>query len=372
MAGKFWSWLFDLDDSKSNTEQENRTENVPQVTTTQASSVVGTTLQDAENFIAELQSYYYNDLQKMRTDLLTQTLSDSDENFINKKIKQDSVVLSQIDEILASVRETQREYHAIWGKSIYSFYSEIEKAKIKIVQEKVYKIIIRLCEVNTKQELENIIISRIEKYKEDWNISEDIKLPKNYNAVLIESNNGIEKYRFGNFYKLVKEGSNDKVLTSKQLKQIREISFEFEDRIPTNNVWVYVADATRLQLNFMRRTCIINKTWEYKSEDDRDLYFDVVSLEDLEQYLKGILQIVLSKKTYAIISIVIPTNEMLRFIGQIEQLGDKVKICRKYRFTLQERSGVYGNNLLTLRVDRRHIHKKLKFLSYLQFRKLYF
>ena len=285
-------------------------------------------------------------------------------------LKASSTEFGSLNAAVTVTKELRKSYLTHLEKIINT--RALKKAKLKIVQEKVYKIIIRLCEVNTKQELENIIISRIEKYKEDWNISEDIKLPKNYNAVLIESNNGIEKYRFGNFYKLVKEGSNDKVLTSKQLKQIREISFEFEDRIPTNNVWVYVADATRLQLNFMRRTCIINKTWEYKSEDDRDLYFDVVSLEDLEQYLKGILQIVLSKKTYAIISIVIPTNEMLRFIGQIEQLGDKVKICRKYRFILQERSGVYGNNLLTLRVDRRHIHKKLKFLSYLQFRKLYF
>lgn len=372
MAGRFLTWLFDLEDSESDTQQETRNDNMQQQVTATESSSVGTTLQDAENFIAELQSYYYNDLQKMRTDLLTQSLSVSEEAYINKKIKQDSVVLKQIDEILLLTRETQKEYHAIWGKSIYSFYDEIERAKLKVVQEKVYKIIIKLCQINTKQELDEIITSRIEEYKKAWNISEDIKIPKNYNAILIESNNGIDKYRFGNFYKLINYSDKDKVLTSKQLKQIRETSFEFEDSIPTNNVWVYVADATRLQLNFMRRTCIINKTWEYKSEEDKDLYFDIVSLEDLEQYLKGILQIVLSKKTYAIISIVIPSSEMLRAIGTTEQIGDKVKICRKIRFILQERSGVYGNNLLTLRVDRRHIPNKLKFIPYTEFKKSYF
>lgn len=369
--GNFFARLFGLNNANSTTvrKQQERVENAE----TNITESSGTTLRDAINFVAELQSYYYNDICKLQTDMIVQiSMTQSEVNFINKKVKQDQIALSQIDEILNLMRENESEYHSIWGKSIYSFYDEIEKAKLATVQEKVFKIILRLCVVNTKPELKSIILKRIEKYKEAWNISGEIQIPVNYNVVLVEGNNGIEKYQFGEFTKNVIYNDNDKVLNSVQLDRIRAMNFEVEEEIPTNTVWVYVSSASRLQLNYMRRTCFIDNEWEYEPTKQDRLCLDIVKVDDLDQYLKGILQIILTKGNYAVISIVIPTDRMKRIIGPIEQRDNKVEICKKYQFYLKERNGLYENNLLTARVDRRCIPEKLRFLSYCEFRKIYF
>lgn len=366
----FLARLFGLDEASSNNERENRIENIAE---TNISGPSGSTLQDAVNFVAELQSYYYNDICKMQTDLVVQTtLTQSEVNFINKKIKQDQVALSQIDEILNLVKQNEREYQSIWRKSVYSFYDEIEKAKLVTVQKKIFMIILRLCAVNTKPELKSIILNRIEKYKNVWNINEEVQIPTNYNVILVESNDGIEKYQFGKFCKNVNVSNNERVLSSVQLDKIRALDFEVEEEISTDKVWIYVSSVTRLQLNYMRRTCFIDNDWEYTPDETNHLCLDIVDVADLEQYLKGILQIVLIKRNHAVISIVIPTNSMLRVIGPTERRGNKVEICKKYWFYLKERSGLYEDNLLTARIDRRNIPEKLQFISYLKFRKIYF
>lgn len=74
------------------------------------------------------------------------------------------------------------------------------------------------------------------------------------------------------------------------------MDFEFEEKFPTDTIWVYASSATRLQLNYMRRTCFIDNTWKYVPDEDKTLCFDIVKVTDLVQYLKGILQIILTKK----------------------------------------------------------------------------
>ncbi len=365
--GNFFTRLFGLDNANSDVGHESRAENIAETDITEST---GTTLQDAVNFVAELQSYYYNDICKMQSDLVVQTLTASEERFINKKIKQDQVALSQIDEILDLVKQNEKEYQSIWRKSVYSFYDEIEKSKLAVVQTKVFTILTRLCAINTKQELKTIILNRIDKYKEAWCISEEIKIPENFNVILVDGSDDTESYQFGKFYKTVNANDSDIVLSSKQLDKIRLLDFEFEEEISTDKVWVYVSNVTRFQLNFMRRTGIIGNTWEKDSEDY--LKFDIVETKDLVQYLKGILQIVFTKNAYAVISIVVPTNDMRRAVGPIEDNGEKVVICKKYRFYLKERSGLYKNSLLTVRVGRKNIPEKLQFLSYLKFKSIYF
>ncbi|MBQ2937914.1 MAG: hypothetical protein IJE05_03420 [Clostridia bacterium] len=366
--GNFFTKFFGLDNADS--KKEKRIVNTAETNTPETS---GTTLQDAVNFVAELQSYYYNDICKMQTDFLLQTtLSQSKINFINKKIKQDQVALAQIDEILNLVKGNEREYQSVWKKSVYSFYDEIEKAKLEAVQTKIFTILVRLCEVNTKPELDNIILNRIESYRQAWNINIQIPIPKNNNAILVDENDSIESYRFGNFCKQVYADKNDKVLSSEKLNKIRVLKLEFENTIPTDSVWVYISSVTRFQLNYMRRTCIIDNDWEYNPNEEKSLTFEIVNMNDLEQYLKGILQIVLTKKTYAVISIIIPSDYMVRIIGPTLVKGEKIEIRRKNWFYLQERSGLYKDNLMTVRIDRRNIPEKLQFVSYLKFRKDYF
>lgn len=330
-----------------------------------------TTLQDVINFVTELQSYYYNDVCKMQTDLLVQTsLPQNKVSFLNKKIKQDQIALLQIDNILKLVKQNEREYQSILRKSIYSFYDEIEKAKLVFVQKKIFDIILKLYVINTKKELESVIINRIEKYRASWNISQKIPIPTDYKVILVNENDGIEQYYFGKFQKEVY--ATDGVLISKQLDRIRQLEFKFKNEISTENVWIYVSSVTRIQLNFTRRTCIINNDWEYAPQTCDGLFFDIVEIKDLEQYIKGLLQIVFTKRRYSVISIIIPTKEMLSVIGKIQIVGKRVKICEDLKFYIKQRSGIYKENLLTTRIDRRNIPDELYFIPYTEFRKLYF
>lgn len=370
--GNFFNLFFGLEDddendsTTTNRQEESRVESEPEVEL----SSVGTSLQDVENFVAELQSYYFNDLTKMQADLIVNTMTPSHINFVNKKIKQEQIALSQIDEILSLVREKEREYQSVWSKSIYSFYGEIEEQKLSTAQKEVFIIVLRLCSVNTKPELKSVIYNRIKSYKEAWNIGGEIQIPTNYNVVLVDEKDGVEKYQFGEFTKYVIAGKDDKVLSSSQLDKIRAIDFEVDEPFPTNQVWVYVSCCTRLQVNFMRRTCFIDKTWEYAPDEDRKLCLDVVEVDQLDQYLKGVLQIVLAKRTYAVISIVVPTAEMRRIIGPIEEREDrKVEILNSFKFIYGERSGNYKHNLLTARIDRRFIQEKESLVPFHQYKK---
>ena len=330
------------------------------------------TLADVINFVAELQSYYYNDICKMQTGLTIQNELPSKEKFINKKIQQDKIALMQIDEILKEIEQCEREYHKIAGKAIYSFYEEIEQAKLLSIQEKVFQIIIKLGGINTKPELKSVILKKIETYKTKWKINKEIQIPSNCNAVIIDEKDEIEKYQFGEFSKEVYSSDNDKTLTLTQFNQIRELKVEFEDKVEVDSLWVYVSSVSRLQLNFMRRTSVIENDWEYMPDLKDKLCYDIVKTEKFEEYIKGILQIILSKKTYAVISIIIPTDDMVSCIGPVKYYEGKVEILKKYWFYLRERSGVYKNNLLSARIDRRNIPEKLPIISYLKFRKIHF
>ena len=363
---RFFSWLFG---SIEETDSVSEARNEETITNTPPESD-NATLQDAITFIGELQSYYYNDICKMQADLLVQeNLSKWQVKFINKKIKQDQVALVQIDKILELVKQKEREFQSVWRKSVYSFYDEIEKDKLSKVQSAVFEILLKLFEINTKPELDNVILNRLKGYRQVWNISTELTILKNYNAVLVSGEDGVEHYRFGRFSKKVNPCENEVTLSPKQLDEIRALKFEFEKQIQTNVVWVYVSSATRLQLNMMRRTCIIQNNWEYTpAGEGNKLCFDVVNVDELESYLKGILQIVLTRKIHAVVSIFVPTNNMLRIIGPVKETEQKVEIRKKYLFYLRERSDLYKENLLTARIDRRHIPEKLQFVSYLKFR----
>ena len=222
----FFSRLLGMVGIDTNQEQQNTT-NVEPSTPVPAMNT-GTTIQDAINFVTELQSYYYNDICKMQTDLLAHpNLPKTEITSFNRKIKQDQTALSQIDEILAFMTQTEREYQAVWRKSVYSFYDEIEKDKLSTAYAKLFTIVVRLCAINTKIELDNIIAKRIEGYRQAWNIDASITIPKNNNAILIEWNNGIETYRFGSFFKNIYASDNEYSLSPARLDLIRALQLLF-------------------------------------------------------------------------------------------------------------------------------------------------
>ena len=154
--GNFFSRLFGLE-STNHTEREGENQVGADTETNLTDSI-----QDAISFVAELQSYYYNDVCKMQTDLVMRTsMAEKETSFLSKKIKQEQVALSQIDEIFNLIKENEKEYQEVFKKSVYSFFEEIQSEKMETVQKKVFNVVIKLLSVNTKPELQNIILERI-------------------------------------------------------------------------------------------------------------------------------------------------------------------------------------------------------------------
>lgn len=358
--GSFFSWLF----GEENREQKNSepVTNVPQ------NEVA---LQDVIGFVTEIQSYYYNDICKMQTDIAMCSNPNSNEiKFLEKKLKQDSSALAQIDKLLESIKKEEREYLSVGRKSVYSFYDELEQGKLQEVKAKVFEIVVKLCTINTKPELYSVITKRLEAYKEAWNIGPNVVPAESFSPILLSLDGQIENYRIGRFNKQVISASDEYELTSNQLEKLLNMRLIFESVIKEESVWVHVSGVTRAGLNLMRKTCLTENCWEYNPS--KKLIFDVVKLTELEQYLKGVLQIVLARRKYAVISIFVPTNEMLRAIGPVKYDGTKVEICKRFLFIYRERSRMYGENLQTARINRLHIPEELDFMSYSKFRKLNF
>ena len=368
--GSFWSRLFGFDDSIVDSKEADVQQADMEEKQKEGND---TTLQDAIKFVVQLQSYYYNEICKKQANLAIQTGMSEDEKRLNqKRIQQEQSALSQIDEILESIKKEEEEYQEVFAKKFYDFFDELKENREKSVKENIFALLARLCTVNIYEELEEIILNRIKVYKEAWNIENTALIIKSSNAILMAVDGNIETYRFGNFVKRVYVGEREMELFPERLDRIKKMTIGFDEGIHVDEVWVYTASVPRFKLDFMRKTCILDSNWEVIKDAKSGLYFDVVKMTELDEYIRGILQIVLTKETYAVISIIFPTAEMLSEIGPVNQNGNKIEVCWKYAFYLKERNGIYKGNLMTARIDRRNIPEELKFISYLKFRKKYF
>lgn len=361
-----------------NHEEEERNENQENINISKSDDEKST-LQDVIHFVSELQSYYYNDICKIQTESLTRSdINEDEEEFLKKKVIQESIAMSQIDMILQEIVKCEREYQSIWGKSVYSFYNEIEKEKLKEVQEKVFKIIIKLNQVNVKLELETIILDRLEYYRKAWELSKDIVIPTNNSLVILSRENGEETYKFGRFKKTICADNNSikYKFSSTQVKAIQNIKVNISFESSSEEIWVHCSNVTRAELNFMKKTSIFSNDWEKSIEEQAksSVAFDVVKVTDFEEYLKGILQLLLMRKTYVVISVINPNNYMKKLLKDRIKLYEKESkvLIKGLKFILDERKGLYDDNLQVVRIDRRNIPENLEFIPFMEFKKYYF
>ena len=178
----FWARLFGNDDKEPSPVANDRKNESNPTNSNEA------TLSDVIAFLIEIRNYYDSDITRMRTSLclIEVNMTETKERFTNKKIRQEEIALAQINQVLAQVREEEEKYRSVFKKSMYSFFDEVEDAKLAEAQTAVLGIIVKLCEINTKPELDNVIRSRIESYRQAWNISTELDIPQNYNPVLVD------------------------------------------------------------------------------------------------------------------------------------------------------------------------------------------
>ena len=326
-------------------------------------------LSEVTDFIRELESYYTNDIFKERSEFINTNLSEDEIVLLKKKIAEDEGALEDISCIKDKVIEQERSCSEIWGKSSYSFYDKLESRKLEEIFKETFEIIKKLVDANVKEELDEIIIDRLKVYYKSWKIGSEFTVPINTGlriksrSLNEKSNLKEEVYQFGVFQKrIIAEDEN--TLLKEQIDALKKIQIQISG-LNMQSVWIKCVTITRKQLNFIKKTLVFPNDWEV-GENDKFTY-DIVNTEELEYYIRSVLQLILSKKDYVLISILIPDSNLLQQLSGIVRVDSaerKVTILDKEKYVLMERNGAYKNNLKFNFISKKEDLRQLSFITY--------
>lgn len=323
-------------------------------------------LSEVTDFIRELESYYTNDIFKERSEFINANLSEDEIVLLKKRIAEDEGALEDISCIKDKVIEQERSCSEIWGKSSYSFYDKLESRKLEEIFKETFEIIKKLVEANVKEELDEIIIDRLKVYYKSWKIGSEFTVPINTGlriksrSLNKKTNLKEEVYQFGVFQKRV-IAEDENTLLKEQIEALKKMQIQISELANTQSVWIRCVTITREQLNFIKKTLVFPNDWEV-GENDK-LTYDIVNTEELEYYIRSVLQLILSKKDYVLISMLIPNSNLLQGIVRVDDAERKVTILDKEKYVLMERNGAY-NNLKFNFISRKEDLRQLSFISY--------
>ena len=324
-------------------------------------------LSEVTDFIRELESYYTNDIFKERSEFINANLSEDEIVLLKKRIAEDEGALEDISCIKDKVIEQERSCSEIWGKSSYSFYDKLESRKLEEIFKETFEIIKKLVDANVKEELDEIIVDRLEVYYKSWKIGSEFTIPINTGlriksrSLNKKTNLKEEVYQFGVFQKRV-IAEDENTLLKEQIEALKKMQIQISELANTQSVWIRCVTITRKQLNFIKKTLVFPNDWEV-GENDK-LTYDIVNIEELEYYIRSVLQLILSKKDYVLISMLIPNSNLLQGIVIVDDVERKVTILDKEKYVLMERNGAYKNNLKFNFISRKEDLRQLSFISY--------
>ncbi len=324
-------------------------------------------LSEVTDFIRELESYYSNDIFKERSEFINANLSEDEIVLLKKRIAEDEGALEDISCIKDKVIEQERSCSEIWGKSSYSFYDKLESRKLEEIFKETFEIIKKLVDANVKEELDEIIIDRLEVYYKSWKIGSEFTIPINTGlriksrSLNKKTNLKEEVYQFGVFQKRV-IAEDENTLLKEQIDALKKMQIQISELANTQSVWIRCVTITREQLNFIKKTLVFPNDWEV-GENDK-LTYDIVNIEELEYYIRSVLQLILSKKDYVLILMLIPNSNLLQGIVRVDDAERKVTILDKEKYVLMERNGAYKNNLKFNFISRKEDLRQLSFISY--------
>ena len=315
-----------------------------------------------------MEAYYTNDIFKQRSAYINNSLTEEQAIFLKKKIKEYEVAVKLITEIKEKLLEKERGCKELWGKASYSFYSELENAKLKDTFEEAFEIVKQLTAVNVIPELDEIISKRLISYKKSWKLDEK-DIPKNTSLRIIKREENIETYQFGDFQKKVIDEDSMKELLPEQLSTINKMTVQLSFKDPSvSNIWIRCAVIKRHQLEFLKKSTIFPNDWE--NDRKEEIIFDIVDCCDIEYYIRAIMQLLISRKDYLVISIINPNatfSQIVKDVVEVDLQNRKVKIIDKMTFLLSERTGAYGDNLQVAYISRKQNLQKLMFFSFSDF-----
>lgn len=329
------------------------------------------TIQEVVAFVEEIQSYYYNDICQMQSDIIMGKDSQK-EDFYKAIMEQEDQALKQIDQIVTKMKELELQLQELWGKSIYTFYQEIEEQNQREIKQEIFYQLLNLCTRNVKEELNSVIENKVRKVQQVWKICLNVFIPKNENLILLNKEKGIETYTFSGIRKQIIENKHPYHLSLKQLESIQNLKVEITVPEMVNEIWISMAAIPRLWLNRLRRTAMADSIWEENGIIGTRVKLDCIKCSQITSYMRNMLQLLWKKETYVVATVIYPTEQMLYQMGEIVYEQQKVFITKGLKFIWNERKGIYQENVQVARLDRRQIPQVIKFVPYLDLKKMYF
>lgn len=324
-------------------------------------------LTEVIDFVRELEAYYTNDIFKKRTDYINNSLTEDWGIFLKKKIQEYEFAVKLIIEIKEKLLEKERSCKDLYGKVSYSFFDELENEKFNLIFQEAFEIVEELMIVNVIPELDHVIRNRLVSYQQNWKL-DDKNLSEITSLRIIERKGNIETYQFGNFQKEVIDTGMTKELLPQQLRAIKKMKVQVSFKNPfIDTVWIRCVTVNRQQLEFLKKTTAFVNDWEDNSQDN--LIYDIVQYSEIEYYIRAIVQLILARKDYIVITIINPNISILPFIKEAIEIDDasrKVKVTNKMTFLLSERTK-YDDNLQFAYLSKRHSLQKLDFHSFNDF-----
>lgn len=363
----FWKKLFGNDDEG----KEVSSETVPNIQPQREDENTVITLDDVGNFVAELQSYYANDYFKLQSEYISNSPTEAKASFLNKKMYFEKLAETKITTILNEIRRIESSTRGIWGKSIYSFYEELEKEQMENVYEQVFSLIIQLRAINVKKELDPIILSRLEKYRTSWNISNTIEIPENSAVNILSVDEEKESYQIGTHIVNFKVNNHVKrVLSQTENDKIANMKVELEFDDPGEFIMVRFANVDRKTMNRLSKTAILPDSCQFYEEPK--IRFFVVKKNELNNFIKSVLQISLSFNQYFVITVMNMNSYVSNLLSDVVIKKDRIiEVKDSFTFIFNERSELYKDNLKVAYIKRKYIPEEMFFYNSNELRKMF-
>lgn len=318
------------------------------------------------DFVREIERYYREYIFHTRSKYINGNLSDEEAMVFKRRMEQYEAVLNQIICIRTKLVELERNNNT-FGTESYSFGGLIQKDSLEQLHINSFEIAKQINSINVIPILDKIIADQLEIYRKTCNI-QGSEIPKNTSLRIIEVKDNAEFYQFGNFEKALVI-SDTQALLPEQVKAINNLKITLSLKTPpANQLLIRCTTITRRQLDFLKKSTIFKNDWEVGSSED--IYFDIVNSEDLDYYIKSLLQLLLNKKDFVMITVINPANEfsqVLQNMLQVDVQNQKVKVIDKMAFWLAERNDLFKDNLQFQFISRKDKMKQINFQTYREF-----
>lgn len=341
------------------TETPKESSPAPTPLTLQENSTKQTEIEDVETFLTELYQYYANDIYRLQAKIIDPEASqDSELGFLKIMTRQKEEALKKIKVLLAQVIKEKKPLTEIERKSSYTFYEQLRADTLEKVKLNVFKIFARIKSINVASELDEIIVNKLNKIRADWKISPNIEIPDIADFRIIDITEELEIYSFGDLRKEFIITGNESKLNDEDIEKIDNMTLSLPDYLP-EYIWIQVSLLERWQIDLLQKTATFPNTYEANCAR---ISYDIISKAEMENYIKGMLKILLPKERYIAFSIIFPDNTIKDSISTFVTTSKrKVVIKNIAAFMLYERNKIEKTRYYVKYLDRRFLPDTLSF-----------